>query len=326
MITTIGSAHLAKITNQADMDKFVKTLELRSKYLVIKPNWVQAREGTYTDAKVLDMFLTSAKRKAVIVESYTFWRTDKYVAGKGDYFSSNEATLSTGKKHWKHFKKQDKWFLSATGIGEVLKKHKAKYINITNEVWSGNTISAEKIKALVESRYEPVEMIELYSYVPDKLYKLRGSDFISFSKAKRELEYAFTLSTKNLFGLIPDPSRYPKYHGESDKKLSQNILDINKIYRSIFVCHFVIDGVFTASNAQSMQKVKCIRNWGYILGGKNSIEADMIVAKLLQSDASKATINTLEASENVLGKFDKRLISQIPKRFYISYKKKKFPK
>ena len=58
-----------------------------------------------------------------MVESYTFWRTDKYAVGGGDYLSSQEATLKTGKKHWRHFKKQDQWFLSATGIGDVLKKH-----------------------------------------------------------------------------------------------------------------------------------------------------------------------------------------------------------
>ena len=264
----VGSTTIAKITTQTEMDRFVDTLDLASEYLIVKPNWVQAREGTYTDAKIIDMFLTAAKKKAVIVESYTFWRTDKYLAGDGDYFSSKEATLKTGKKHWSHFKKQDKWFLSTTGIGKVLKKHKVEYINITNEVWLDNIIDSKKIKALVEAKYEPIVFKELYSYIPKKLFSLKSCDFISFAKAKRELEYAFTLSTKNLFGLIPDPTRYPKYHGDNESLLSQNIRDINKIYRSLFNCSFVVDGVFTASNAKSMEEVECVKDWGVILAAK----------------------------------------------------------
>lgn len=319
MNKTIGSTTIAKISSQADMNRFVKNLGLKSKHLIIKPNWVQARGGTYTDAKVLDMFLTAVKGRVILVESYTFWRTDKYTVGGGDYFSSKEATLKTGKKHWKHFKKQDKWFLSATGIDEILKKHKAKYINITNEVWSGNVVNSKKVKAIVEAKYEPVALKELYSYIPKKLFNLKGSDFISFSKAKRELEYAFTLSIKNLFGLIPDPGRYPKYHGENDKFLAQNISDINKIYRSLFDCSFIVDGVFTASNAKSMEEIICVKDWGIILGGKNSIEVDMIAAKLLKADKPKAGIDTLRVSKNLFGSFNSSFISQIPKGLEIEY-------
>jgi uncharacterized protein (DUF362 family) len=315
----IGSTIIAKIKTQADMNRFVKSLGLKSEQLIIKPNWVQARGGTYTDAKVIDMFLTAVNKRATLVESYTFWRTDKYAVGGGDYLSSQEATLKTGKKHWRHFKKQDQWFLSATGIGDVLKRHKTEYINITNEVWLGNTVNPEKIKAIVELKYEPVNFQELYSYIPQKLFELRGADFISFAKAKRELEYAFTLTTKNLFGLIPDPTRYPKYHGDKDKDLPQNIMDINKIYRSLFDCRFIVDGVFTASKAESMEEVRCVKAWGVILGGNNSIEVDMIAARLLRVDAAKAAIDTLAASRKLFGDFDKKLVRQIPKNLDIKY-------
>jgi uncharacterized protein (DUF362 family) len=315
----IGSTLIAKIKTQADMDRFVKNLDFKGELLIIKPNWVQARGGTYTDARMIDMFLTAIKKKALFVESYTFWRTDKYAVGGGDYFSSQEANLKTGKKHWHHFKKQDQWFLSATGIGDVLKKHKAEYVNITNEVWLGDTVNPEKIKAIVELKYEPVNFQELYSYIPQKLFELRGADFVSFAKAKRELEYAFTLTTKNLFGLIPDPTRYPKYHGDGDKDLPRNIMDINKIYRGLFNCHFIVDGVFTASKAESMEEVRCVKDWGVILGGNNSIEVDMIAARLLKVDTSKAVIDTLAAGRKIFGDFDQRFLNKIPKNLAIKY-------
>lgn len=319
MIKKIGTTSLTKITTQPEMNEFVAGLEIKSDTVIIKPNWVEARMGAHTDAKVLDMFLTALKKPAIIVESYTFWRTDKYVVSGADYFSSSEATLETGKKHWDHFKKQDAWFLSATGIDEVLKKHNVEYLNITNEVWEGRTADTSKIKDLVEKNYEPVLFKELYSYVPQKLFDLKGADFVSFAKAKKEAEYSFTLSTKNLFGLIPDPTRYPKYHGDDDKQLSVNICDINKIYRSLFDCTFLVDGVFTASSARSMQEIFTVKDWGIIIAGKNSIEVDMIGAKLLGAKPPTTGIDVLKESKGVFGEFDQKLLSEIPSEWTANF-------
>ncbi len=320
MIKKVGTTSLAKITSQPDMNEFVRSLGLQSKKVIIKPNWVQARTGAYTDAKVLDMFLTALEKPAIIIESYTFWRTDKYAVGGGDYFSSSEGTLITGKKHWDHFKKQDKWFLDATGIGEVLEKHKAEYLNITNEVWEGRVADKKTIKKMVEERFEPVLFKELYSYVPQRLFDLRGSDLISFSKAKREVEYSFTLSTKNLFGLIPDPCRYPKYHAEDESLLSKSICDANKIYRSLFDCTFLAEGIFTAADCRkSMEQVNLIKDWGVILAGRNSNEVDMIGAKLLGCKPPTSGIDILKESKKIFGEFDQSLFEKIPQEFFAQY-------
>ncbi len=319
MIKKIGTTSLTKITTQSEMDEFVAGLGIKSDKVIIKPNWVEARMGAHTDAKVLDMFLTALKKPAIIVESYTFWRTDKYLVCGGDYYSSGEATLETGKKHWNHFKKQDAWFLSATGIDEILKKHNAEYLNITNEVWEKRTVDSQVIQKIVEDKYEPVLFKELYSYVPQRLFDLKGADFISFAKAKKEVEYSFTLSTKNLFGLIPDPTRYPKYHGDSDKQLSVNICDINKIYRSLFDCTFLVDGVFTASSARSMQEIFTVKDWGIILAGKNSIEVDMIGAKLLGAKPPTTGMDLLKESKSVFGESDQNLLSEIPSEWTANF-------
>lgn len=185
MLKKVGSTTLAKISSQKDMNGFVKTLGLKSNKVIVKPNWVQARTGAYTDAKVLDWFLTALGKPAIIIESYTFWRTDKYAVSGTDYFSSKEATIETGKQHWEHFKRQDSWFLKATGIDEVLKKHKVEYLNITNEVWAGRTVNPRLIKKIVEEKYPPVHFPELYSYVPTKLFKLRGSNLVSFCQSQK---------------------------------------------------------------------------------------------------------------------------------------------
>jgi len=46
------------------MDSFISSLDLKSPKIIIKPNWVSYQRGEYTDAKVLDMILTSIKKPA----------------------------------------------------------------------------------------------------------------------------------------------------------------------------------------------------------------------------------------------------------------------
>jgi len=105
MITTLDSTIIGKITTQAEMDQLVNSLNLTSPNIIIKPNWVDADNGSHIQADVLDMIFTSLKGKKIyIVESYTFWRTEKMLQSGEDYFSSKEATLVTGKPHWEHFK------------------------------------------------------------------------------------------------------------------------------------------------------------------------------------------------------------------------------
>lgn len=272
-----------KIKNQSDMDKFVAGLGLTSKKVVIKPNWVDGRPGTHTDARVLDMFLSALNRPAVLVESYSFWRTDKMVADSSDYFSSKEATLETGKRHWDFFNKQDKLFLETNGLDTVLKKHKAEFINITNEIWKGNGVSTDIIKESVVKKFGPVEDQDLYAMIPHKLYDLRGSDLISFAKAKKDTSYGASLSIKNIFGLIPDPNRFAKYHGGDDEELlTQSIVDVHKVYQSLFKMTFVVEGVFESCE-MNWDTGKSIPNydWGEILGGKDGLAVDAKINALL---------------------------------------------
>src|SRR4030042_4143630 len=108
-----------KITSKNDLKEIIDNLNIKSDIVLIKPNWVGAYSGGYTDAKIIDLLLSCLEGKKVIfLESYTFWRTDKKKEGKGDYFSSKEATLESGKQHWDFFKKMDSWFLKDTGIGD----------------------------------------------------------------------------------------------------------------------------------------------------------------------------------------------------------------
>lgn len=85
----------------------------------------------------------------------------------------------------------------------------------------------------MEGRFPPVFREKLYSYVPQRLYDLMGATFISFGRVKGIHEAFPSLTMKNLFGLIPDPLR-AWWHGPRDRWLGRSIVDINKVYHSLF--------------------------------------------------------------------------------------------
>jgi len=132
----------------------------------------------------------------------------------------------------------------------------------------------------------------MYGFVPEKIYSLRGRTLISvnFSRETREM---MSLSTKNLFGLIPDPARYGRWHGENDALLPQSILDINKIYRSLFEPRFWINE---------------LKNRRLYVGSENSVQADAAAAKITGVNPEK--IEYLQLASKVFGGYREASISK----------------
>jgi uncharacterized protein DUF362 len=196
---------------------------------VIVPNWHTAREGYGTDASTLRCLLEALPGEKILVESYDAARTD-------DPGRFQDLGLDAARRHWDYLKRQDEIFLDQTGIGEVLGECDAQYLNVTEEIWAGRAAPADQVKALVEERHGAVARPELYGMVPQQLWDCRGGTLINCAKIKA-LPMAggvfFSLSMKNLFGLIPVPSR-GEYHGSTERGLSRSIVDMNRIYASLF--------------------------------------------------------------------------------------------
>jgi uncharacterized protein (DUF362 family) len=319
----LGTTYINKINNQNDMDAFLSSLDITGNNILIKPNWVSYSTGEYTDAKVLDMFLTALGKPAILIESHTFWRTDKMAKNEGDYFSSSEGTLETGKAHRDFFIQQDKLFLESTGISEVLKKHKSEYLCITEEIWNGDSADPEEIKKITESKYTPVIDKDLYNVVPKKLLDLRGAELINLSKAKLDSSYGASLSIKNPFGLIPDPTRYVKYHGgEREDLLVQNIIDINKIYQALFKTTFVVEGVFNNCFMNwDTNKAEPFFDWGVILGGKDGLEVDTIGCKLIGTEFKESLAELKLKYKETFGGNDNVSIDSVDRNFFQNVRK-----
>jgi len=267
----------SKVANLNDMQRFLKQLKIRGKGFVIKPNWSNANK--FTSAETLDPLLSCLDGDKTIIEGYTAWRNRLNTGPEPQDF----ITPRNARTKWKWIKEQDTWFLKHSGIETVLRKHGVEYVNVTEEVWSGRAVVEEEVKKIVERRFEPVRNEEMYSFVPEKIYNLRGRALISVNLSRKTREM-MSLSTKNLFGLIPDPARYGKWHGENDALLPQSIVDINKIYRSLFKPCFWINE---------------IKDRSLLVGSENSILTDAKTAKIMGVNPKK--IEYLQLASKVFG-------------------------
>lgn len=283
----INGIVINKIIEYKDFKRFISGLQIESETYIVKPNWSNAY--SYTSAKMLEMlFHFLSDKKIMVIESYTAWRNEFNTGPE----PVKVITPKNAKKKRKWIKEQDEWFLDYSGIREILEKYGVEYLNITEEVWSGRTANAKKIQKIVESRFKPIKREELYGYIPIKLYKLRGSLLISLNNSRKTREIV-SLSIKNLFGLIPDPARYGKYHGEDDNSLPQSIIDINKIYRTLFNTLWINE----------------IKKANLLIGGKKSIEVDAITAYKLEIDPQKIPYLTLAAK--VFGGYNRTLYNNV---------------
>ena len=231
-MTNYGKVSIETSVNAEKFAAMIGALNLKSPVL-IKPNWGTAE--CYSEADILDWTLAAIPGDKIVIESHGWARDEETLQHQ------KPAALTKA-----HLRKSDRWFQEYAGIDKVLEKHHVEYLNLTEEVWAGRTTDHALIQQAVEEKFAPVQFAELYSRVPARLYEMRGGSLLSLAKHKIMFHpLGVSFSIKNLFGLIPGPSR-GKFHGKDHAFLDQSIVDINKIYHSLFSVKGVIEAVHSA--------------------------------------------------------------------------------
>ena len=124
------------VRTEEEASRFIEDLNLGSQGVIIKPNWTSPDYGNCTDAKTLGWFLSRIPGRKYVVEGYIWARNDNSRSISVDNVDEN--------RDW--IREQDRWFLRTSGIGKLLEKYDAPYINVTEEFWQGRTVPAEEIK------------------------------------------------------------------------------------------------------------------------------------------------------------------------------------
>ena len=252
--------------------EMIKDLDLKPP-VVIKPNW--GFSVIFTEAEILDWTLAAIDGDALVVESYGWARCREAVEEKKYGPFDREA-----------LRKSDEWFLQYSGIDKVLKKHDVEYLNITEEVWADRIADPETVQAIVEDSYSPLHMKKMPSFVPQRLYDLSDGTLLNLSKLKfMGDDIVISLAVKNLFGMIPGPDR-GEFHGEMNKAMNPSIVDMNKIYRSLFKTKGVVEGVFTASRGMTLEP-QVFKNQGLLWTCDDALELDAVVSSHVGIDPNE---------------------------------------
>jgi hypothetical protein len=209
---------VGRVGEPAPLAEILERVLPRAARYLVKVTWHGYAQGTYTGPAALDLLLGALPGKAVVVEGHT---SSRNVGGLDIDWEADAL------KHRTWIQQQDIEFLRRTGLAEVIAKHKAQYVNVTEAWWDGACAPAEEVQSALGD--VTLQNPELAEFVPAVLLDLRGAPLISFARFKGPTR----LGISNLFGLIPHPLR-TAWHGASITDFAAVCCDLARLYGSLF--------------------------------------------------------------------------------------------
>jgi sirohydrochlorin ferrochelatase len=221
---------------------------------LVKVTWHGYAPGTYTDPTALDLLLSALPCPAVILEGHTSSRN----LAEAPFDWEREARLN---RVW--IRQQEAEYLRRTGLCDVIARHKAQYLNVTEAYWD-------------EDCSDPAR------YVPAALLDYRGCPLISFAKFKGPTRLAIS----NMFGLIPEPLR-SAWHGPNITYFARVCCDVAKLYGELFPLYGVNEALFSAVrwNRQGLYRSRwgnydLTTNAGVVTASRGLVAADILASRL----------------------------------------------
>ena len=312
-----GPVTVGRVRGSIDLKRLLTDPWLKSEVFIVKPTWYSPHPGNFTDAETLRILLEALEGRVFVTESYTLDRHDGSMRFTVDGEEVNWRWILRHPSwdwikeegRWDQLRRQDRWFLDEYGFTDLFKEYGVEYINVTEEVWQGRTADPGEVEEAVKAKFTPVLKEELYSNVPKRLYELRGATLISLGRVKGIRGVFPSLTMKNLFGLIPDPLR-SWWHGPRDRWLSRSIVDINKVYSSIFNIYGICEAIHYATVSHPKGEVKTpwgnydiIKDPGVIALSKHLVSLDAVLCGLIGIDPEK--VSYLKLGEEAFGSFNR---------------------
>ncbi len=263
-IHRIGGGIAARVPDGNAMRRVVEEiLPERCNPAIVKVTWHGYATGTYTDPAALDLLLSALPARAIVVEGHTSSRN----LGDADFDWETEARAN---RAW--IRQQDAEYLRRTGLQDVLAKHRAEYVNVTEEYWDED---------------EPCDPA---AFIPRVLLQHRGTPLISFAKFKGPTR----LGISNLFGLIPTPLR-SAWHGPNITWFAKACCEIAKLYGAHFEICGLVEGLYSAVrwNRQGRYRSRwgnydLIRDAACVTASRGLVAADILAARLQGQDVRKS--------------------------------------
>ena len=234
-----GSGGVAEIYDQAGLAHLLRRMwkepdppAAESTRVFIKVTWHGYAPGTYTDPVALDMLLGALPARTVLLEGHT---SSRNLGGAAWDWAKDS------RQHRAWIAEQEAEYLRRTGLADVIHRHKAQYLNVTEAFWDGRCAPRESIEAILQEAGVRLHHPDLAACVPETLLAHRGAPFISFARFKGPTR----LAVANLFGLIPDVLR-TAWHGPNVAHFARVCCDVAKLYGCLFQMYGMVEGLHAA--------------------------------------------------------------------------------
>jgi sirohydrochlorin ferrochelatase len=253
----IGEGVIARISDHRQMSCLLEQVLPAGKpdRVLVKVTWHGYATGTYTDPAALNLLLGALPAPAIVVEGHTSSRNME----DAPFNWETEA-----REHRAWIRQQEAEYLRRTGLADVLAKHSAQYVNVTEAYWDEGSDAPSS------------------SYIPQVLLPFAGCPMISLAKFKGPTRLAIS----NLFGLIPDPLR-SAWHGPNITYFARVCCDLAKLYGAVFPLIGINEALYSAVrwNRKGLYRSRwgnydLILNSGYIAASRNLTTADILASRL----------------------------------------------
>lgn len=276
---TCGAGIVARVSDHDTVAEFLSEILPKEtpERIIVKVTWHGYATGTYTDPAALDLLLGALPAPAIILEGHTSSRN----LGGAQFDWESEAREN---RAW--IRQQEAEYLRRTGLADVLARHHAQYVNVTEALWDQECACSCEIERILAGRGVRLHHTELLDFVPMALLPFRGCPLLSFAKIKGPTR----LGVSNLFGLIPAPLR-DAWHGPNITHFARVCCDIAKLYGALFDLSGLVEGLFSAVrwNRQGLYRSRwgnydLITNAGYIAASRGLVAADILASRMQGQD------------------------------------------
>jgi hypothetical protein len=214
-----GPGVIAEIADTDGLARLLAHFELDGDPVFVKVTWHGYAPGTFTDAAALDRLLSALPGRAIILEGHSTGRN----TGGADFDWETDA-----RSHRVWLRDQEAEFLRRTGLADVLARHRAQYVNVTEAYWDGACAPASRVRGLCAERGVRLRDDELAGFVPEVVLEHLGAPFVSFARFKGPTRLAIS----NCFGLLPPPLR-SRFHGPTIDHFARVCCDVAALYGAL---------------------------------------------------------------------------------------------
>jgi len=272
-----GPGVIAEIVDRDGLARLLEHFELSADRVFVKVTWHGYATGTFTDAAALDQLLSALPGRAIVLEGHS---TGRNVGGA----AFDWATEARAHRAW--IRDQEAEYLRRTGIAEVLARHRADYVNVTEAHWDGACARPGDVLGILAERGVRLHDDELAGFVPEIVLQHRGAPFISFARFKGPTR----LGISNCFGLLPPPLR-SRFHGPTIDHFARVCCDMARLYGALLRPYGLVEAFYSAVRwsrdglyRSRFGNYDLISNPGIVTLSHGLVAADVLASRLQGQD------------------------------------------